>query len=185
MTAPRKVNFHLHAQELSDIAAQKASGAKDSVTGTGRDVYDGIADRLTTAHKTATQQLQDTRKAAEQQWTGAHTAWQKATGQHRTTSQKAWDKAQVHLLALLLVQSSYTAWWLNATVPLLEAYYLHAALRKHSQEKALLMSVFPIVQELRAEINKQLLTAENQLESAYISAKASAETKWKQMHGEL
>jgi hypothetical protein len=41
------------------------------------------------------------------------------------------------------------------------------------------------VQELRAEINKQLLTAENQLESAYISAKASAETKWKQMHGEL
>lgn len=121
MAAIRKV-LHLRVQELSDIAAQKATGAKDSVTGTSKDVYDSVADRLTTAHKTATQQLQETRKAAEQQWTGAHTAWQKATGQHRTTSQKAWDKAQVHFLAL--VSGNCIGGWMQGAI--LEAKHRHA-----------------------------------------------------------
>jgi ribosomal protein L4 len=108
----RKVDFRLRVQELSDIAAAKASGAKDSVSGTSKDVYDSVADRLTAAHKTATQQLADTRKAAEQQWSGAHTAWQKATGQHRTTSQKAWDKAQVctSSLCFLCPQCTLCCW---------------------------------------------------------------------------
>lgn len=47
------------------------------------------------------------------------------------------------------------------------------------------VACLPFLQELRAEINKQLLQAENQIESAYVSAKATAESKWAQMHGEL
>ena len=42
-----------------------------------------------------------------------------------------------------------------------------------------------IVQALRADINKKILEAERQLESTYVSAKAAAQKKLKDVRSEL
>ena len=52
-----------------DQAKDAASSAKVKSTGTGKSVYDSVAANLQSARDASAKQLEDTRSAADQQWT--------------------------------------------------------------------------------------------------------------------
>lgn len=69
--------------------------AKDNSVAGSKDAAKAVSTRLAAARDSASQQLEEARLTAEQQWEKANKAWQSATGDNRSTAQKQWDNAQV------------------------------------------------------------------------------------------
>ena len=61
-------SFTKIASEKVDQAKDAASKTKDKTTGTSKDVYNSVADKLQSARDASAKQLEDTRAAADEQW---------------------------------------------------------------------------------------------------------------------
>ena len=61
-------SFTKIASEKVDQAKGAASSTKDKTTGTSKDIYNSVADKLQSARDASAKQLEDTRAAGDEQW---------------------------------------------------------------------------------------------------------------------
>jgi len=82
-------------QDLTSHAKGKAFTLKDATKDTSESSYQAALKKIADARAAASAKLEETRAAAETQWSKPSSLWDRVLPAQRTPSQKAWDSAQV------------------------------------------------------------------------------------------
>ena len=83
------------AQDLTAQTKDKAFSLKQGTKDTSESTYQAALKKLADARAAASAKLEETRAASETHWSKPSSLWERMMPAQRTTSQKAWDTAQV------------------------------------------------------------------------------------------
>ena len=82
-------------QDLTAQTKDKAFSLKQGTKDTSESTYQAALKKLADARAAASAKLEETRAASETHWSKPSSLWERMMPAQRTTSQKAWDSAQV------------------------------------------------------------------------------------------